>query len=132
MKEVRILTLDNRGRVVIPKIIRHNLGLKTNSQLMLTADSETKEIKITPIGIEGDSYKFRILMRDEAGSLAKIATIFGKLGISLVYGESVILEKGKTAVWTVIAPATDIEFDEIKETLQREGEALDVKILPLD
>ncbi|MHA1468874.1 MAG: AbrB/MazE/SpoVT family DNA-binding domain-containing protein [Promethearchaeota archaeon] len=135
MKEVRILTIDNRGRIVIPMIVRRSLGLKDNSQLMLVADSELKEIKITPIGIEGGGsyFKYRIIMKDEFGSLAKIATTFGKYEISLVHGESVILEKGKTGIWTVIGPAPGkFSFDEFIEILKNEGNALDVKILPLD
>jgi len=135
MKEVRILTIDNRGRIVIPMMVRRSLGLKDNSQLMLVADSELKEIKITPIGIEGEGefFKYRITMKDEAGALAKIATTFGNYGISLVHGESVILEKGKTALWSVIAEKPEkYSFDEITEILKSEGNALDVKIFPLD
>ena len=88
MKEVRILTIDNRGRIVIPMMVRRSLGLKDNSQLMLVADSELKEIKITPIGIEDDRryFKYRIIMKDEVGALAKIATTFAKYEISLVHG----------------------------------------------
>lgn len=133
MKEVRILTIDNRGRIVIPMMVRKSLGLKDNSQLMLVADSELKEIKITPIGIEGRYFKYRIIMKDEIGALAKIATTFGKYEISLVHGESVILEKGKTGIWTVIGPAPGkFSFEEFIEILKNEGNALDVKILPLD
>ena len=112
MKEVRILTLDNRGRVVIPQIIRKSLGLTDNSQLMLVADSETKEIKITPVGMsmENKPIKFRITMRDEAGSLGKIATTFGNHGISLVYGESMTIQKDKLAIWTVIGPNPEPEM----------------------
>jgi AbrB family looped-hinge helix DNA binding protein len=133
VKEVRILTIDNRGRIVIPMMARRSLGLKDNSQLMLVADSELKEIKITPIGIEGEFFKYRIIMKDEAGALAKIATTFGKYEISLIHGESVILEKGKTGIWTVIGPAPGkFSFDEFIDILKNEGSALDVKILPLD
>ena len=134
MKEVRILTIDNRGRIVIPMIVRKSLGLRDNSQLMLVADSELEEIKITPVGIEGEEFiKYQITMKDEAGSLAKIATTFGNYGISLVHGESVILEKGKTAQWSVIAvKPKKFSFEEITEILRSEGNALDVKILPLD
>ena len=135
MKEVRILTIDNRGRIVIPMIVRRSLGLIANSQLMLVADSELKEIKITPIGIEGEGkfFKYRIIMKDEAGALAKIATTFGSYGISLVHGESVILEKGKTGIWTVIGPRPGkFSFDEFIDILKNEGSALDVKILPLE
>ncbi|MFW9898948.1 MAG: AbrB/MazE/SpoVT family DNA-binding domain-containing protein [Candidatus Thorarchaeota archaeon] len=127
------MTIDNRGRIVIPMTIRKSLGLTENSQLMLIADSETKEIRITPVGIKGDSLKFRILMKDEAGSLAKIATTFGNHGISLVYGESLTIEKEKTAMWTVIGPRPkEMDLEELKEILKIEGDALEVEIIPLD
>ena len=133
MKEVKFLTIDNRGRIVIPLSIRKVLGLRENSQLMLIADSETKEMKISPVGIKGDSLKFRILMKDEAGALAKIATTFGNHGISLVYGESLTIEKDKTAMWTVIGPRPKyLDLDELKEILKNEGDAIEVEIIPLE
>ena len=55
MKDVKIITIDNRGRIVLPLVTRKNLGLTTNSQLMLVSDSETKEIRITPIGLRDES-----------------------------------------------------------------------------
>ena len=106
MKDVKIISIDNRGRIVLPLVTRKNLGITTDSQLMLVSDSETKEIRITPVGIskEDRPIKFRITMLDEPGSLAKIATIFGDFGISLMWGESIIIEKSKTAIWTVLSP----------------------------
>ncbi|MEJ2252541.1 MAG: hypothetical protein P8Y70_04715 [Candidatus Lokiarchaeota archaeon] len=130
MKEVRILSIDNRGRIVIPQIIRKSLGLTENSQLMLVADSETKEIKITPVGLDEDRkpIKLKITMDDIPGALAKIASTFGKLGISLMYGESVIVEKNKTAIWTVISPTPDIPMSKLREILMNEGNAKKVEI----
>lgn len=97
---------------------------------MLVADSETKEIKINPIGLDQDKkpIKLKITMDDVPGALAKIASTFGKLGISLMYGESVIVEKDKTAIWTVISPTPDIEIDKLKEILMEEGNAKKVEI----
>ncbi|MFX1238134.1 MAG: hypothetical protein ACFFAS_05200 [Promethearchaeota archaeon] len=135
MKEVRILTLDTRGRIVIPQIIRRSLGITTNSQLMMVADSETKEIKITPVGLDDKSqyFKYRITMKDEAGALAKIATTFGKLGISLVFGESVIVEKDKAAIWTVIGPKpSQMSLEGVEDALRDEGDALKIEITPLE
>ncbi|MHA2185955.1 MAG: hypothetical protein ACXAAI_13250, partial [Promethearchaeota archaeon] len=62
MKDVKIISIDNRGRIVLPLVTRKNLGITTNSQLMLVSDSETKEIRITPVGIskEDKPIKFRI------------------------------------------------------------------------
>ena len=131
MKEVKIISIDNRGRIVLPLVTRKNLGLTTSSQLMLVSDSETKEIRITPVGItaEDKPIKFRITMKDEPGSLAKIANIFGDLGISLMYGESVILEKDKKAIWTVISPnPNNISLDDLERELKTRGNALEVEI----
>jgi hypothetical protein len=102
---------------------------------MLVSDSETKEIRITPVGITKDDkpIKFKITLSDEPGSLAKIATIFGDLGISLMYGESVIVEKSKTAIWTVIsATPKHISLEELRENLMKSGKAFNVDIIPFD
>jgi len=135
MKDVKIISIDNRGRIVLPLVTRKNLGITTDSQLMLVSDSETKEIRITPVGIskEDRPIKFRITMLDEPGSLAKIATIFGDFGISLMWGESIILEKSKTAIWTVLSPTPkNIDMEELRETLIKNGKAINVDILPFE
>ena len=133
IKDVKIISIDNRGRIVLPLVTRKNLGLTTDSQLLLVSDSETKEIRITPVGISEDQkpIKFKITMKDEPGSLAKIATIFGDLGISLMYGESVVIEKDKTAIWTVISPTPlDITMDKLQEELISKGQAVKVEVIP--
>ncbi len=135
MKDVKIISIDNRGRIVLPLVTRKNLGITTDSQLMLVSDSETKEIRITPVGIsrEDKPIKFRITMNDEPGSLAKIATIFGDFGISLMWGESIILEKSKTAIWTVLSPSPkNVNMEELRETLIKNGKAINVDILPFE
>ena len=76
---------------------------------------------------------FRIKMSDHVGSLAKIATVFGKNNVNLVYGESVIIEKDKTAIWTVIgARPKDIELEELVAILKKEGDALEVFVEVLE
>jgi AbrB family looped-hinge helix DNA binding protein len=133
MKDVKILTMDNRGRIVIPQSVRKCVGISENQQLMVIADSDTKEIKITPVGIKGETLMFRIKMSDHVGSLAKIATVFGKNNVNLVYGESVIIEKDKTAIWTVIgARPKDIELEELVAILKKEGDALEVFVEVLE
>ncbi len=134
MKDVKIISIDNRGRIVLPLVTRKNLGLTTDSQLMLVSDSETKEIRITPVGISAEDkpVKFKIMMKDEAGSLAQIASTFADLGISLIYGESVIIEKDKKAIWTVISSSPkNIRLEDLSEELKTKGRALEVEIFPL-
>ncbi|MFX0076619.1 MAG: hypothetical protein ACFE96_14345 [Candidatus Hermodarchaeota archaeon] len=134
MKEVKILTIDERGRIVIPQIVRKSLGITTNSQLMMISDSEIKEIKITPVGLRDESnlIKLRITMGDTPGALAKLATTFGDLKLSMMYSEAVIVEKDKTAIWTVISESPDFALDELEKVLKAKGEALKVEFLSLE
>jgi len=134
MKEVKILTIDERGRIVIPQIVRKSLGITTNSQLMMVSDSEIKEIKITPIGLRNESnlIKLRITMGDSPGALAKLATTFGDLKLSMMYSEAVIVEKDKTAVWTVISESPNFSLEELEKVLKDKGEALRVEVLSLE
>jgi len=133
MKEVKILTIDERGRIVIPQIVRKSLGITTNSQLMMVSDSESKEIKISPIGLRNESnlIKLRITMGDTPGALAKLATTFGDLKLSMMYSEAVIVEKNKTAVWTVISESFS-SLEELEKILKEKGEALKVEFLSLE
>ncbi|MFW9999655.1 MAG: hypothetical protein ACFE9Q_00375 [Candidatus Hodarchaeota archaeon] len=133
MKDVKIITIDNRGRIVLPLVTRKNLGLTTNSQLMLVSDSETKEIRITPIGLRDESnlVKVKVVMKDIPGALAKLLDIFADEGISLVYSEAVIVEKDKTAVWSAISESPG-DIDRLKNVLIDKGEALEVDFSPLD
>jgi AbrB family looped-hinge helix DNA binding protein len=134
MKEVKILTIDERGRIVIPQIVRKSLGITTNSQLMMVSDSEIKEIKITPIGLRSEKnlIKLRITMGDAPGALAKLATTFGDLKLSMMYSEAVIVEKDKTAVWTVISESPNFSLEELEKVLKDKGEALRVEFLSLE
>ena len=134
MKEVKILTIDERGRIVIPQIVRKSLGITTNSQLMMISDSESKEIKISPIGLRDESnlIKLRITMGDTPGALAKLATTFGDLKLSMMYSEAVIVEKDKTAVWTVISESPSFTLEELEKILKEKGQALKVEFLSLE
>lgn len=133
IKDVKIITIDNRGRIVLPLVTRKNLGITTNSQLMLVSDSETKEIRITPIGLRDESnlVKLRVVMKDIPGALAKLLDIIAEEGIGLVYSEAVIVEKDKTAVWTAISESPK-NIDRLKNILKENGEALEVEFSPLD
>jgi len=133
IKDVKIITIDNRGRIVLPLVTRKNLGITTNSQLMLVSDSETKEIRITPIGLRDESnlVKLKVVMKDIPGALAKLLDIFAEEGLSLVYSEAVIVEKDKTAVLTAISESPD-DANQLKNILTEKGEALEVEFSPLD
>lgn len=134
MKEVKILAMDNRGRIVIPQPIRKIVGLTTESLIMLVADSETKKIEITTMGLAKAQkpIKLKITMEDIPGALGKIAITLGNLGISIIYSEGVVLDKDKTAIYTAIIQNPDYELEELIKILIKKGSALNVEILPLE
>ena len=133
MRIKKIITIDERGRIVIPKEARNALGITTDSQLMMVSDSEAKEIRITPIGLSGEKnpIKLRVTMSDAPGALAKLATLFGTFGLSMMYSEAVIVEKDKTAIWTVISESPE-DLEDLRKSLIEKGGALKVEILPLE
>jgi bifunctional DNA-binding transcriptional regulator/antitoxin component of YhaV-PrlF toxin-antitoxin module len=134
MKEVKILSMDNRGRILIPQSLRNIVGISTDLKLMVVADSELKEIRITAIGLaEAEKLlKLKIIMEDIVGALGKIASTLGDLGISIVYSEGAILEKDKTAIYTAIIKNPDYNLEELKKILIKKGSALNVEITPLE
>jgi hypothetical protein len=100
---------------------------------MLVSDSETKEIRITPIGLKSDKnlVKIRVLMKDTPGALAKILDIFAEEEINLMYSEAVIIEKDKSAVWSAISE-NPRDTDRLRNILMEKGEVLEVNFSPLD
>jgi len=68
-------------------------------------------------------------MPDSPGSLARLTNVFGELGLSLVYLESIIVKKGYLAETNIIAPTpASISLEELKNILMDKGEAKDVII----
>jgi AbrB family looped-hinge helix DNA binding protein len=130
LKDTEILKIDNRGRIVIPRGMRRTLGLKENCYIMLISDPENNELKMIPLPFsENQNFiKIRIVIKDEAGALAKIATIFGELGISLLYGQTVVIKKGVDAEWSVISPVPEMPIEEFKNALINKGGALKVEV----
>ena len=111
--------------------MRKSLGLTENTQLMAISDSDTKEIRIIPLQLSDNKtyIKIQIYLNDKPGSLANVANAFGDLGMSLVYGESIIIKKGVEAEWTVIAPQPELSLEELKKYLMEKGGATRVHIL---
>ncbi len=128
MKETEILKVDSRGRIVIPRSMRKALGLKENSHIMLISDSEENELRIIPLPFSEDQtfMRIKIIIADEPGALSQISKVFGELGLSLLYGQTVVIKKGKTAEWSVISPIPDMPVDDFERILVEKGNAIKV------
>ena len=130
MKQTEVVKIDSRGRIVIPRTMRRSLGLKEDAKIMMIYEDEKSEIRILPLPITENQHiaKFSIRIRDEPGALAKIATLFGDLGISLLYGQTIVVNKGKEAEWSVIGPLPDKPIEELKKQIIDVGGAISVEI----
>jgi AbrB family looped-hinge helix DNA binding protein len=115
-----IIRLDTRGRLVIPTEFRESLDLKQGDEVLMSLDTKTNTIVISPIyGKQNDLVRLEIEFSDAPGSLAKIAETIAKINIDLVMTESKSFQRGKKARWFIIADITKCPYgmNEIKKTL---------------
>ncbi len=110
--------------------MRKALGLKENSYIMLISDSEENELRIIPLPFSEDQtfMRIKITINDEPGALGQIAKIFGELGLSLLYSQTVVIKKGKTAEWSVISPIPEMPVDDFEKILVEKGNAIKVHV----
>lgn len=130
MKESEILKIDSRGRIVIPRSMRKALGLKENSHIMLISDSEENELRIIPLSFSEDQtfMRIKIIITDEPGALSQVSKVFGEMGLSLLYSQTVVIRKGKTAEWSVISPIPKMPVDDFEKILVEKGNAISVHV----
>ena len=119
-----IIKLDTRGRLVIPNEFREMLNLKEGDEVLLSLDSKTDTITISPIyGKPKDLVKMEIEFGDTPGCLAKIAKKIADLKIDLIMTESKSSQRGKRARWDIIADISKCTFsiNEIKQNILQTG-----------
>ena len=115
-----IIRLDTRGRLVIPNEFRETLDLKEGDEVLLSLDSKTNTLNISPIyGKTSDLVKMEIEFSDLFGSLARVASMLANMKIDLIMTESKSFQRGKKARWNIIADISkcNISINEIKKNL---------------
>jgi AbrB family looped-hinge helix DNA binding protein len=126
-----IIRLDTRGRLVIPNEFRENLNLKEGDEVLISLDSKTDTIIISPIYEKlKDLVRMEIEFGDYPGSLAKIAKKIAVLKIDLLLTESKSSQRGKKARWDIIADISKCKSSvhEIKQKLLQSGFIEDINI----
>ena len=119
-----IIKLDTRGRLVIPNEFRETLDLKQGDNILLSLDSKTNTMTISPIyGESKDLVKIEIEFGDTPGCLAKIAKKIADMKIDLIMTESKSSQRGAKARWDIIADISkcNISINEIKQLILQSG-----------
>ena len=119
-----IIKLDTRGRLVIPNEFREILNLKEGDEVLISLDSKTDTLIISPTyGEPKNLIKIEIEFSDSPGCLAKIAEKIAKMKVDLVMTESKSSQRGKKARWDIIADISKCAFslNEIKQLLLQSG-----------
>ena len=119
-----IIRLDTRGRLVIPNEFRETLNLKEGDEVLISLDSKTDTLLISPIyGKPTDLVKIEIEFGDTPGCLAKIAKKIAENKMDLIMTESKSSQRGKKARWDIIADISKcpISAKEIKQNLLQSG-----------
>jgi AbrB family looped-hinge helix DNA binding protein len=126
-----IIRLDTRGRLVIPTEFRETLDLKEGDEVLMSLDTKTNTIVISPIYGKADNLvKIDIEFDDKPGSLAKLAETLAKINLDLIMTESKSFQRGTKARWYIIADITKCPYGiaEIKKTLLQNSTVESVSI----
>ncbi len=119
-----IIRLDTRGRLVIPNEFRESLDLKEGDEILLSLDTKTQTLVISPIyGEPTNLIRLELEFGDTPGCLAKIAEKLAEFKIDLIMSESKSSQRGKMARWDIIADISNCPYsiNEIKQKLMQSG-----------
>jgi prephenate dehydratase len=76
--------------------------------VMLHAEPAKRRIWISPFASKDKRLvKFKVILTDTPGSLAKAATCLGEENINLLASEARMIKSGESAQWVVVADVTN-------------------------
>ena len=130
MRMTEIVRIDSRGRITMPSSIREAVRLSEGMYVMLIANLDEKEIRITPFADpEAKLIELRITFSDIPGALAKAANILASQGVDLLSSQSRTLRRGRSAEWVVVADVSrcKCKVEELERKIVAEGAAKEVK-----
>jgi len=114
VKLSEVAKIDSKGRITIPLIMRESLGLFEGMNVLLIADTESREIVLTPIfPLSAKLLELKIELKDEPGALAKVATKFADLGIDMVADRCAAVKRGETAECLIIVDISRSRINDV-------------------
>jgi len=80
-----LVKVDSKGRITIPQTIRESLGIEAGMLVAMLADTEKKEIIVSPIMAENAKVvQIEVTMQDRPGALAKVTSKLSELKVDII------------------------------------------------
>lgn len=119
IRNLNVVKLDSKGRILVPFHIRDFLGLKEGMELVVS-NNDKKELKIFPL-LEGKSAEIKIMMEDVPGALGKTADFLGKHNVDIIMSISKTIERGRSAEWSAIVDTSKCNGYDLKKLKKELG-----------
>ena len=116
-----LVKVDSKGRITIPQTMRENLGIEPGMLVALLADSDKKEIVISPILSENAKVlEISIDMIDKPGSLAKVIDKIAEYKIDIIANRCTSITRREEGECTFIIDISQssIDADKLKSALE--------------
>ena len=116
VKLSEVAKIDSKGRVTIPLIMRESLGLFEGMYVLLIADTESREIILTPIlPPTAELLELKIELKDVPGALANTAAKLASLGIDMIANKCAAVKRGETAECLIIVDISKSHIDNVEK-----------------
>ena len=120
MRLTEIVRVDSKGRITIPMVIREALNIVEGMHLVLIADTDKREILVSPVVSPGALvYEMHIEIQDVPGALAQVTETLARYGVDQISTHCTSVKRGEIAECMIIADFSkaNISAEELKEKL---------------
>ncbi|MCE4612796.1 MAG: AbrB family DNA-binding protein [Desulfurococcales archaeon] len=131
MRLTALVRVDSKGRITIPQTMREMLSVEPGMLMAIIADSETKELIVSPISAESKKiFEITTLLKDKPGALASVTDEMAKAGADIVTARCASIIRGEEAecVFIVDLSGSKMGPEELKDNLSRLAVVMQVKI----
>jgi len=120
-----LVKVDSKGRITIPQTIRESLGIEAGMLVAMLADTEKKEIIVSPIMAENAKVvQIEVTMQDRPGALAKVTSKLSDLKVDIIANRCTSITRREEGECTFIVDISQSSTD--VEGIRKALESLDV------
>jgi AbrB family looped-hinge helix DNA binding protein len=120
-----LVKVDSKGRITIPQTIRESLGIEAGMLVAMLADTEKKEIIVSPIMAENAKVvQIEITMQDRPGALARVTSKLSELKVDIIANRCTSITRREEGECTFIVDISQSSTD--VEGIRKALEGLDV------